>query len=210
MNNYEYIIASLPVLQKDSSSKTEADEIIDFLREQLSTRDQALLADLLDGFKAEKLDKQYYRRVTDSRNSFIRGYFSYDLLLRNLKVQYLNQQLSRPLSQDTMSLETAEDEQEAAFRVSDAQEEAAAQINSALNQSDILSRERGLDELLWAEIDRLTEGKLFSIEVILGFVARLQIVDRWQRLDPQTGRALLRKAIESIRSTYDNKKQNII
>ena len=72
-----------------------------------------------------------------------------------------------------------------------------------------LDRERGLDELRWRKIDEITLMDYFDIEVILGFVCKLKIIDRWLQLDPDSGRALFRKLVEDIRSTYDNKKQNI-
>ena len=52
--------------------------------------------------------------------------------------------------------------------------------------------------------------EVFSLNVILGFAAKLKIVDRWNRLDPETGAKLFRKLVTQIRSTYDNKKQNIL
>ena len=48
-----------------------------------------------------------------------------------------------------------------------------------------------------------------DLEVILGFVAKLKIIDRWLQLDPDSGRALFRRLVDDIRSTYDNKKQNL-
>ena len=48
----------------------------------------------------------------------------------------------------------------------------------------------------------------FDLDAILGYVARLKIIDRWLQLDPDSGRALFRRLVEQIRSTYDNKKNN--
>ena len=39
---------------------------------------------------------------------------------------------------------------------------------------------------------------------------RLKITDRWLKLDEKTGKELFRKLVDEIRSTYDNKKQNLI
>ena len=45
----------------------------------------------------------------------------------------------------------------------------------------------------------------------LGLLVNIQICnDRWNKLDPETGKELFRKLVEGIRSTYDNKKQNYI
>lgn len=81
---------------------------------------------------------------------------------------------------------------------------------AVLENGDILRRERGLDDLMWKRIDEITVMDVFDIEAILGFIAKLKIIDRWDRLDPETGRELFRKLVEEIRSTYDNKKNNMI
>ena len=70
-----------------------------------------------------------------------------------------------------------------------------------LNGGDILARERGLDDLMWQEIDELTRMDVFDIEAILGFTAKLKIIDRWNKLDPETGRELFRKLVDEIRKT---------
>ena len=85
----------------------------------------------------------------------------------------------------------------------------AAAAREVLNCGDILARERGLDELRWKKIDDLTILDSLDLEVILGFVAKLKIIDRWLQLDPDSGRALFRRLVEEVRSTYDNKKQNL-
>ena len=47
MNNYEYIIASLPVLGKDAGS-VDADALVQSVRNQCSDSDNALIDKLLD------------------------------------------------------------------------------------------------------------------------------------------------------------------
>ena len=204
MDNYAYIIASLPVLHPDDDKADKANnlvaqDLLDEIREQLSARDTAVLDQLLEGYDPEKLDANFYQKALQHRNRFIRDWFRFDLDLRNLTVSYINDALGRQESQDMVRLEGRETEE---FP------EAAA-AREVLNCGDILARERGLDELRWKKIDDLTILDSLDLEVILGFVAKLQIIDRWMQLNPESGRALFRKLVEDIRSTYDNKKQNL-
>ena len=53
MNNYEYIIASLPVLQEGYRGPLAADAILEEIREQLSASDAAQLQLVLDGWNPE-------------------------------------------------------------------------------------------------------------------------------------------------------------
>lgn len=202
MNNYEYIIAGLPVLQPgpSHSQHTPASDIIEDIRGQLSSKDLETFDFLLSGYDDTVLDRDYYAKALAHRNRFIREFFAYDLRLRNVKVDYLNKALGRPEGQDTVQLEG----------VSEQEFEGRQEVLSVLEGSDILKRERGLDDLMWKTIDEITVMEVFSLNVILAFAAKLRIIDRWDRLDPETGNALFRKLVTEIRSTYDNKKNNMI
>ena len=190
MNNYEYIVASLPVIASDYRGPLDTDALISEIRSQLSPKDEVLLDTLLKGFDADSLDAEFYRKALASKDRFIAGYFGYDLDVRNCRVAYLNKALGRPEGQDLLVLD--EDEPR--------EFEDLEKVNAVLEGSDILERERGLDDIMWERIDELTLMEVFTLDQILGFVAKLQIVARWLRLDPQTGRELFRQLVEEIRN----------
>ena len=190
MNNYEYIIASLPVPGQENPA---AEAILDFIRSQLSGQDRELLDMLLDGFDGEKLDRDFYRRALKCRNPFIRGFLGYDLRLRNTKAEYLNTALERPEGTDVIHM-AEEGGEEAEF-------EQKPEVLALLRQDDILARERALDALLWDKADELTRMHLFDLDVILAFTAKLKITDRWNKLDPETGRELFRSLVQEIRNS---------
>ena len=190
MNNYEYIIASLPVLSEGSAGKVDADALVAEIRGHLSSRDNALMDLLLEGYGDGTQDAEFYRRALGCSNGFLRRFFEYDLAVRNAKVDYLNRALGRPEGMDKVVL----GEEEPDF-------DGRAEVDAVLNGSDILARERGLDDLMWQEIDELTRMDVFDIEAILGFTAKLKIIDRWNKLDPETGRELFRKLVDEIRKT---------
>lgn len=199
MNNYEYIVASLPVIELGSrlGSSSAANAIIDDIREQLSNKDNALVTMLLDGFDPEKLNAGFYRACLGSGSRFLREYFLFDLFLRNTKVEYLNASLGRPEGKDVLLLEELEDYE---F-------EQKEEIVEILSGTDIIGREKGLDMAIWKHVEEVTTMDVFDMDAILGFIARLKIIDRWDKLDPETGAELFRRLIKEIRATYDNKKQ---
>lgn len=199
MNNYEYIVASLPVIEPGSrlGSSSAANAIIDDIREQLSNKDNALVTMLLDGFDPEKLNAGFYRACLGSGSRFLREYFLFDLFLRNTKVEYLNASLGRSEGKDVLLLEELEDYE---F-------EQKEEIVEILSGSDIIGREKGLDMAIWEHVEEVTTMDVFDMDAILGFIARLKSIDRWDKLDPETGAELFRRLIKEIRATYDNKKQ---
>ena len=192
MNNYEYILASLPVLQVDSKERIDVAGLLEGIREHLDRKDREALDFLLSGFEADNLNAGFYLKASRHGVRFIRSFFDFDRRLRNTKTAYLNRCLGRPEGTDVLLL--LEDE--------DLDFEERPEAESVLEGSDILTRERGLDELLWNKIDGITVMDVFDIDAILGFVAKLQIIARWLRLDEQSGRELFRRLINEIKDNY--------
>lgn len=190
MNNYVYIVSCLPVLTPDAT--LDADAVIEDVLSQCSERDRETISFLLDGFDGEKLSADFYRKALSHPSAFIRGWFGYDLDVRNAKARYLNRAFGRPEEMDTVAL--AEDEER--------EFDDAPLLQSILSTEDILGREKALDDLAWKKIDELTVFDYFDLDAILGFLAKLKITDRWLKLDPATGRELFRRFTEEVRATF--------
>lgn len=201
MNNYEYIIASLPNIQVDSSQHLDTDCIIEEIKEQLSNKDLDLFEFFLSGYQADNLNADFYNKALQCSCRFIREYFSFDLGLRNCKVSYLNDALERPAGTDILILD--QDKENPQFEYAD-------EIMSIFGNRDIVKREKALDDKMWEVIDELSAMEVFSLDLILSFVAKIKIIDRWLKLDAETGKAYFRQLVNEIRETYDNKKKQQI
>lgn len=191
MNNYEYIIAGLPDIAPDWKGADAAgvEAIVREIRELCSKEDNALIDVLIAGFDGANLDLEFYQKALKAKNSFIRDYFKFDLNVRNAKVRYLNRALERPADTDI-------------FMEAEGEFEEAQKLDAVLNQEDILSRERGMDDLMWSKIESITTFDYFDINVILGFIARLNIVARWLKLDPEIGKQMFARLVEGVRGSY--------
>ena len=191
MNNYEYIIAGLPDIAPDWKGADAAgvEAIVQEIRELCSKEDNALIDVLIAGFDGANLDLEFYQKALKAKNSFIRDYFKFDLNVRNAKVRYLNRALERPADTDI-------------FMEAEGEFEEAQKLDAVLNQEDILSRERGMDDLMWSKIESITTFDYFDINVILGFIARLNIVARWLKLDPEIGKQMFARLVDGVRGSY--------
>jgi len=207
MANYEYIIAGLPVLSPDwhYPGSGTFDSVVGEIRSQLSEKDNALVDFLLKGGTEEGADPEFYRAALNHRNRFLREYFRFDLNLRNAKVRFLNRALGREEDMDVMTGAAAEDDARAdldgkLFDGGAFEEEArTAEIFAG---KDLLARERELDDLKWAKIDEITVFDDFDIEAVLGFIAKLRIVDRWLVLDEAEGRERFKTLVSEVRGTF--------
>ena len=190
MNNYEYIIASLPAISTDwKFTDNTPEDYLEEIKSQCSKADCEVIDFLREGLTDENLDRDFYLRAFAHKNRFIRDYFLFDMNVRNAKVRYLNTALSREKGKDVMDLPEGEFEQ-------------AQALETIFAGNDILARERALDDLVWDKISELTIFNYFDINAILGFIAKLHIVARWYKLDERTGRERFRKLVDEVRGTF--------
>lgn len=191
MDNYEYLIAGLPVLSTDwaDNAHIPVAEITEEIRSLCSEKDNTIIDTLLAGFEDESLNEAFYKEMLASSNSFLKNYFIFDLNLRNCKVRYINGQLGRPDGTDIfLELEDDFEEKEA--------------VEKVLNGDDLLEREHGLDSIVWEKVGTLTTFDYFNINAVLGFLAKLHITDRWLKLDEEAGRALFKRLVDEVRGTF--------
>ena len=207
MKNYEYIIASLPDITTgwkfgDKGPEDYIEEIIDLC----SDKDRMLIGFLLSGYHEENLNTDFYAKALVHADAFIREYFRFDLNIRNAKVKYLNKALGRPADKDILSF--GEDTDQRVLDAAEAEFEEAADLETILNSGDILSRERGIDDLMWEKISDLTTFNYFDIDAVLGFITNLNIVARWYKLDEHTGREMFKKLVDEVRGTFKGVEYN--
>ena len=206
MSNFEYIISSLPYLTMDFKYAGQAgfNSVISDIKRDLDEKDQGLVEFLLKGFSDKELNADFYAAALKHRNRFLREYFRFDLNLRNAKVRYLNAQLGREPDQDVMTGEDpeAEDVDIDGFRFTGGEFEEALKVDNILAEKDLVSREKGLDDLLWDKIDGLSTFHYVDIEAVLAYIAKLHIVTRWLNLDEEVGRDVFRRLLKDVRGTY--------
>ena len=202
MSNFEYIISSLPYLTMDFKYAGQAgfNSVISDIKRDLDEKDQGLVEFLLKGFSEKDLDADFYAAALRQRNRFLREYFRFDLNLRNAKVRYLNAQLGR--DPETGEDPEAEDVDIDGFRFTGGEFEEALKVDNILAEKDLVSREKGLDDVLWDKIDSLATFHYFDIEAVLAYIAKLHIVTRWLNLDEEVGRDVFRRLLKDVRGTY--------
>ena len=207
MNNYEYIVASLPDITTGwkFGEKTPEDYIEEIVS-LCSDKDRQTIEFLMKGYQDENLNHTFYAEALTHQDAFIRKFFRFDLNVRNAKVKYLNKALGRPSDKDV--LQFGEETAQVILDAVGEEFEEAGDLDTVLNLGDILSRERGIDDLVWDKINSLTTFNYFDIDAILGFITKMNIVARWFRLDEQTGREMFQKLVNEVRGTFKGVEYN--
>ena len=207
MANYEYIVASLPDITTGwKFGEKGPEDYIEEIASLCSDKDRKLIEFLMSGYLEENLNAGFYSEALTHKDAFIREYFRFDLNVRNAKVKYLNKALGRDAEKDVLLF--GEDTPQAVLDVAAEEFEEATDLETILNTGDILSRERGIDDLMWEKIDSLTTFNYFDIDAILGFITKLNIVARWYRLDEQTGREMFKRLVDEVRGTFKGVEYN--
>ena len=202
MNNYVYIIAGLPDFTPDwRKGETVLDGYLAQVRELLSAKDNEVVDFIMKGFDKDQIGLDFYKEALSHRIGFIREFFQFDLNVRNRKVSYLNQALGRDPEKDILKMRDPEAE-ENGLEPEEPEFKEAGRLQAVLEGSDILSRERGIDDLYWDKIDQLTIFDYLNFDKILGVVAKMMIIRRWLILDENTGRAMFKKLVDEVRGTF--------
>lgn len=194
MNNYVYIVASLPELANNyEGSQFDYAATKASVVELLSAEDQALVALMEEGFNEETLGADFYVKAAASKNRFLREYFDFDGRVRNMKVNYLAKRLGKKGDAFLVPMPEADFEEE-------------KQVNAILSNPDFVVREQQMDDLRWEKASDIACMDYFNMNAILSFLVKAKMVQRWAELDPDKGREMFKKLLDEIR----NRKQDNI
>lgn len=180
MDNYPYIIAGLPELLLDfKSGEFDSEALVNEVSDLCSEKDRQLIRWLVFGQNPDNLSDLFYNRVAKSGNRFLREYFAFDKTVREEKVAFL---------EGTPTVET--------------EREDVLEVRKAFTEPNLIEREKLLDSLMWQKATDIVAGDLFSIDIILSFLAKAGIAARWSRLDPHAGGELFKTLIKEVRGTF--------
>lgn len=143
----------------------------------------------------------YYDKATHSSNPFLKEWYAFDRDIRNISAAYTarakwkeitpnligNNEITQNLAQSNANDFGLKDE----FGYID-------ELVQILETKDILSKERKLDVLRWDKINDMTTFDYFNINMLLGYMAKLSIINRWIILDKETGREMFNKLIGEL------------
>lgn len=65
---------------------------------------------------------------------------------------------------------------------------------------DPVEKEKRMDAFKWMWLEEQTFMDIFSIEAVFAYACKLEMLERWEKLDLETGRETFRQIIENLRS----------
>jgi hypothetical protein len=163
----------------------------------------------------DQLSWFFYEEMAASKNAFLRGWFEFDIGLRNVAIgvnirkglghiEALATERDRPAA---LTVVGRGDVAEAVLKSAAPDFGLSAAHSwvdkvSALSRGGLTDMEKGLDGIRWEVLSGLTTFTAFQAETVAAFVGKLMIVERWMKLEPSAGGEKLNKLVEELMESF--------
>lgn len=144
----------------------------------------------------------YYGECARSKCRFVREWSEFDRTLRNVTAAAVARATGRAIdgvivgggdAADQLRRSSASD-----FGLRGELPYIDAVIAAVGDESNMVEKEHKLDMVRWEQASLLTEFDYFNVNAILSYLARINIVARWMRLDPKRGRDMFERIMAEL------------
>jgi hypothetical protein len=170
--------------------------------------EKSVFENMLSEDQITNLYYDYLINVVD--NKFINSYYSFDQNINNINAALVSRKyelkdkniyIGDNIVTDAVSQSTLKD-----FGLS-GEFPVIEKIINVFETGDDVAREKEADRLRWENLDELNTFNYFTIEVILAYIIKLRMIERWLKLDEKTGKELFGKLIEDLNSSFELPKE---
>lgn len=146
----------------------------------------------------------YYNYALQSENQFLRKWFEFNLNMNNLLIAIL----CRKHGMDASRSVIGNNEIAAILRTTHARDYGLTGVFDQLElviriaeEPNLLDREKKLDALRWNWLEEHTFFHYFTIEKVLAFVLKTEMLFRWKLLTPESGEQVFRDLLGSLKQS---------
>lgn len=152
-----------------------------------------------------QLTQEYYFYAMKLKNKFLSQWFEFEWKLKNVMTGLITRKFDRPLDGELIGddalTKTIKKSHARDFGIGNEFPEVEILIG-IFEKTDLIECEKEIDMLKWKHIDQLNTFNYFTIEVILGYVLKTEMVDRWLQLDEETGREMYKKLLDDLKNSF--------
>jgi len=148
----------------------------------------------------------FYDYLLNVKNDFVRSWFEFDMNIKNLTAGLNCKKYNLDVEREIVG----ENNFSQAIRTSNVKDFGLSvdynyveKVISLLDKDDLIEKERGLDFLKWDFLDEKTTFEYFSIEKVLSFLIKLMIIERWSKLDNESGKKVFHELVERLRASFE-------
>ncbi len=148
----------------------------------------------------------FYNEMLSERNDFLRWWHEFQMNIRNILTGLNCRRYSiNPEHQIIGDNEVAE-----AIRKSHAKDfglsnklDYAEEVLGIGRTENLQERELAVDKFKWNYLEEFIFFEYFTIERVLAFTIKTNMVERWLSLDKEQGREMFKKLIEELQTSYN-------
>lgn len=149
-----------------------------------------------------RLAALYYAYAMECKNKFVSSWFAFNLTVNNILVALA----ARKYKMELPSVIVGDTEVCEALRTSNARDfgltgevDCMEQLMKISEISELVEREKKIDQLRWNWMEEATFFDYFTIERLFVFLLQLDMVERWMVLDKEKGNLLFRNIIATLK-----------
>lgn len=153
-------------------------------------------------FWEDQLASLYYDFLLTSKNKFVCEWAELSLNINNT----LTALAARRNGQEYLPYIVGNNEVAQTLRTSNARDfgltdifEEFDEVRRIDEETDLIEKERKVDQLRWNWIDERNFFNYFSIERVVGFIFKLQMLERWILLNAERGKEIFIEIIDNLR-----------
>lgn len=154
-----------------------------------------------------ELYTQFYKLCAKSGNKFLKQWSKADRTIRNMvaatRAKALGMDPERVVIGDGPWEESIRSNAAADFGLRE-DFEWTSDVISVIETADFVEREHRMDTLRWKIADTLCDQEYFSIDVLLAYLIKVNIIHRWAALDPEVGRGRFGDIVKSLTHTPED------
>ena len=156
----------------------------------------------LDASFERAIFEAYYRDLAESKCSFLKEWGAFDRNLRNIAAAIAAREAGRVVADVTVGdgeiVEQLKRSTAADFGLRGELPYVDSVISAVSDEKNIVEKERKIDAIRWAEAEAMTSFDFFTINFILSYLVKVNIVARWTLLSPEVGREMLNRLIKEL------------
>jgi len=154
----------------------------------------------------DQLTWLYYDHAMSCTNQFLRDWFEFDLNLRNvvagINVRKHKLQGEKYLIGNNYVVQAVRKSTLKDFGLGN-DFSYMEKLLTIQDNENLIERERAMDLLRWDFLDEMNTFNYFSIEVLLAYIIKLNMVQRWLELDFETGEKMFTKLLDQLGTSYE-------
>ncbi|MBQ9641942.1 MAG: DUF2764 family protein [Bacteroidaceae bacterium] len=153
-------------------------------------------------YAEDAMQLAFYQYAMQCPNKMVRRWYALNLDISNILTAMIARQqgwnVADFIQGDNEVTEMIRTNQTRDFDLS-AELDYVKELMQIVDQPDPVLKEKKIDAFKWLWLDEQTFFEPFSVEAVFAYLCKLQMLYRWERLDPEQGKQAFSRIIEDLR-----------